>query len=211
MSENYPIIGAVLVNKAFVEHYDRYECPAWWEDRQAIPGVYPVRLQKSDYVPHYYQAVAEISARVVDDYFPALWGGVAVSSKPYQSKYIGQSRTILQGKKLVEAIKLTGNIPTDDVCWYIDCNWWQVAYEEAQKDLTEAYERLPEFWKAYQAGEDEFCSRVRMVAHFGKILHERGLEIEELTRCMKYWQDSYFHRLYTENTAWAKVIEITKA
>src|SRR5260221_14611966 len=84
------LIGAVKVNKPFVYHNASYECAAWWEDHQADTGVHPVYLGRSYHHPKNLTLTANIGAKVVDDYFPGLWGGVAISQEPYKAKHIGE-------------------------------------------------------------------------------------------------------------------------
>lgn len=66
-----------------LNHEERYECAAWWTQMRSIPGEYELKIVK-----HYDHTflTGTIKAEIVEDYFPALWCGVSVSKKPYDTK-----------------------------------------------------------------------------------------------------------------------------
>jgi len=219
------IIGAVKVNKPFQYHNNGYECAAWYEDHQAKVGVHPVYLGRSYHYPKNLTITGQIEAEVVNDYFAGLWGGVAISKEPYKPKHIGESRIIRQGIEVVEAIERTGNSPDGDINWFIDPSWWPVFMEEAVKELREDYRRLPEFWDAWDGlnkdtfhprmegrwkFDDEFRSKVGMVAHFGSLLDKWARRIEKINWNTSRFSDgsSYMQELYAKNTEWSKAIPI---
>ncbi len=204
-----PVIGAVLINKP-ITYQKLFECAAWYETHEAVCGVYPVQLKRHHLSPHHLYVGAEVAAKVTDDYFPSLWGGVAVGNKPYKAKHIGEDRIIHHSSNFVEAIRVTGQTPSSPVCWFIDPSWWPVALEEAEKDLKEAYERLPEFWAEYQKGEDKFISKVGMIGHFGEILNKKARDIQEIKRQIGYQADPYFQSLRVKNTEWTSSVTIQK-
>ncbi len=70
------IIGAVRVNKPQKYTDKNYECAAWWETRLSETGIFAVKLGQSYFSPWHLHAYADIDAKVIDDYFPALFGGV---------------------------------------------------------------------------------------------------------------------------------------
>ncbi len=231
--ESRILIGAVKVNKPFIFHDASYECAAWWEDREAERGVHPVYLSREYHSPKLLTIKAHIKAKVVDDYFPALWGGVAVSNKPYEPKHVGQERTIYQGIEVVDAIERTGNSPGSDLDWFIHPSWWKVFLDEAEAELREDYRRLPEFWeqwnkldperfypkslgnfdKSWQF-DDEFRSRVGMIAHFGSLLEKWARRIEKINWHSQYhkvggrYDTPYQRDLFAKNTEWSKAIPI---
>lgn len=222
-----PIIGAVKVNKPFVYHDASYETAAWWEDREALVGVHPVYLTRSYHHPKNLVIRAEIKAKVVDDYFPGLWGGVAISREPYKPKHVGEDRTILQGIEVLDAIERTGNSPGNDLDWFIHPSWWQVFTDEAESELREDYRRLPEFWsewdrldpasfKAKMNGrwgfDDEFRSKVGMIAHFGGLLEKWARRLEKINWQAQYhkagsaYDTPYQRENFAKNTEWANAI-----
>jgi hypothetical protein len=223
-----PCIGAVKVNKAFTYTDRSYECAAWWEEREALKGVHPVYIARSPYMPRTLYVLADISAKVTNDFFPALWGGVAVSNKPYEPKHIGESRIVHSHISVEDAIRSTGNSPGSDLDWYIDPSWWPVFVEEALSELKDYYKRLPEFWdqwaklnketwkpESFQDSrwtfDDEYRSRLSMVAHFGMNLEQWARRIEKINWHTSHWfgRDSDYQRgLWTQNTEWSKTIPI---
>lgn len=223
-----PIIGAVKVNKTF-KYTDRsYECAAWWEEREAQIGTYPVFMARAYNFPNHLYIIADIAAKVTDDYFPALWGGVSIGNEPYKPKHLGEARTIHKQIEVVEAIQNTGNSPGSDLDWFIHPSWWQVFSDEAKAQLENAYEGIDSFWEqwssldkkawkpeAYQSNlrwtfDMEYRSRVSMVAHFGGEIEKWARRLEKINWQESYHnQDSDYHREnFAKNTEWAKAIFI---
>ena len=224
--ENSVIIGAVKVNKPFVYHDASYECAAWWEDHESLVGVHPVYLSRSYHSPKHLTIHAAIKAKVVNDYFPALWGGVRISNKPYEPKHIGEERIIRKSIEVVEAIERTGNSPDSDIDWFIHPSWWQVFTDEALTELKEAHKRFPEFWDAWAnlspetfharrdwKFDDEYRSKVGMIAHFGGLFEKWSRRIEKINWRFQYhkpgssYNSDYNRDLFTKNTEWAKAIQ----
>jgi hypothetical protein len=218
------LVGAVQVNKPFIYHDASYECAAWWEDREAQTGVYPVYLSRRYHHPKHLTITAHIKAKVVDDYFPGLWGGI-----PYKPKHIGEERIIRQGIEVVDAIERTGNSPGSDLDWFIHPSWWKVFTDEAEAELRENYRRLSEFWnewnnldpqtfKAKMDGrwefDDEFRSKIGMIAHFGGHLEKWARRIEKINWCSQYhkvggkYDTEYQRNNFAQNTEWTKALEI---
>lgn len=223
--ENRPIIGAVKVNKPFEYHDNHYECAAWYEDHKAESGVHPIRLERSYHHPKLLNISAEIKARVVNDYFAGLWGGVPISKEPYKPKHLGEERTIHRGIDILDAIQSTGNSPGNDMDIFIHPSWWKVFADEAEAELREDYRRLPEFWnewdkldpKTFHARmdgrwqfDDEFRSKVGMIAHFGSLLEKWSRRIEKINWHTTRWNEPSAHmrELHIKNTEWAKAIQI---
>lgn len=226
--ENLPLIGAVKVNKTFKFTDRSYECAAWWEEREAQIGTYPVFMARQYHSPNHLYIVANIAAKVTDDYFPGLWGGVAISNEPYKPKHVGEARIIHKQVEVEEAIQDTGISPGNDLDWFIHPSWWEVFAQEAQQQLQEAYEGIDHFWEKwasldkkawkpepYQADlrwkfDDEYRSRVGMVAHFGGEIEKWARRLEKIN-----WHASYHNRdsdyqreNFAKNTEWAKAIFI---
>jgi hypothetical protein len=228
-----PIIGAVQVNRTFRYHKADYECAAWWEDHEAILGVHPVYLGRNYHSPKDLTITAEVRAKVVNDYFPALWGGVAVSNKPYEAKHIGESRVIRTGIDVIDAIQRTGNSPGYDapgqMDWFIHPSWWKVFADEALANLKDCYRALPDYWQAFEALDEstfvpkldgrygfdmEYRSKVGMIAHFGSLLEKWSRRLEKINWHSQYHipggkNDTAYQRdNFAKNTGWAKAIPI---
>ena len=225
--ESRILVGAVQVNKSFIYHDASYECAAWWEDREAQTGVHPVYLSRSYHHPKHLTLTAHIKAKVVDDYFPGLWGGVAISREPYKPKHIGEERTIYRSLDIVEAIESTGNSPGSDIDIFVDPSHWHIFAHEAEMELREAYSRFPEFWNKWNRlnaesfatsndgrdkFHDEFRSRVGMIAHFGSLFEKWARRIEKINWRSQYhnegskYDTAYQRDNFAKNTEWTKAI-----
>lgn len=208
MLENYigKPVGFVRINEPIVFTYSGYECAAWWEQRTSTTGVFPLILRKKDKYSNDFIVEAMIPAVVTDDFFPALWGGVSVSNKPYVSKSIGMKCSDISATiDLIEAIKHTGNIPGESTRdWYINPEIWELVIKNREQEIVKAYTELPKWWAQYQAGEDKFHSRVGMVGHFGEMLVRYSKEIQELYRLSGYLNEKsdMWRNLHKKNTAW---------
>lgn len=202
------IIGAVKVNKPFVYTYRSYECAAWWEERTAQVGVYPVVLNKNYSYPHDISAIGQVSAIVTDDYFPALWCGSRIGNEPYRPKHLGESRVIRQGISLTEAIERTGDTPDSPLNWYIDRPWWDVMLGYAERKLSEAYRDIPNWWEKYQEAErvnkDPHGDCVGMMGHFGDIFSRRSREIQTIKRQIDYDRKGFMAECRQKNTKWVR-------
>lgn len=228
-----PIIGAVYVHTPFRHHKADYECAAWWEDHEAITGAHPVYIGRSYHSPELLTITAEIKAKVVNDYFPALWGGVAVSREPYKPKHIGEERIIRSSVDIVDAIQRTGNSPgspgTNHLDWFIHPSWWKVFADEALQELQEDVRRFPEWWSAFanlkEEGfvsrfgkdhrfDDEYRSKVGMVAYYGSLFEKWGRRLEKINWHSQYhikdgrYDTAYQRDLYAKNTEWTKTVPI---
>jgi len=229
------LIGAVQVNKTFTYHNNHFETAAWWEDQEAQLGVHPVYLERAYNYPKHLHLTAKIKAKVTNDWFPGLWGGVRISNEPYVPKHIGEERIIRQGIEVLDAIERTGNSPGSDLDWFIHPSWWRIFTEEAITNLREDYRRLPEFWapwdkldtdgeKAFQprqsqrdlrwSFDDEYRSKVGMIAHFGSNLEKWARRIEKINWRAQYhkpgssYDTPYQRDNFAKNTEWTKSIQI---
>jgi hypothetical protein len=199
-------VGFVKINKPIVYTDRGYETAAWWEERTSITGVYSLFLQKKDQYSNDYNVVANIPATVSDDYFPALWGGVAISNEPYKSKNIGKpSLAIKVSSDLVVAIDKTGISPGYDIDWYVNPELWELVIKDREDQLNNSYNELPEWWTDYKSGDDKYHSKVSIIAHFGEKLTKYSREIELLYRRHGYLKEmsEMLRELHKNNTAWA--------
>lgn len=223
------IIGAVRINKPFTQHYDSYECAAWWEDREAIPGIYPILLQRSYHHPRFLVGMAKVQAKVTDDYFPGLWCGNHISNKPYVPKHIGESREIPVGCSLAELID-RHNVNSEDKSWFIHPRFWLLALEEAETELHCAVDYLigtkasryefiehtyargaavpverPGCYNEFLSGDTKYESHLSAVSYAGQIIAKRGKEIQEIRRRLGYLGETsdMWRRLYNANSQWA--------
>lgn len=198
-------VGFIQVNKPIVYTDKNYETACWWEERASDLGVYPLVLTKVDQYSSDFTVRAKVSGTITNDYFPALWAGSPISNEPYKAKYVGQeSRPIIVQADLTQAIVDTAMSPGNAIDWYINLKFWKMFINNREEELLKAYNDLPKWWMAYQAGEDQFNSRVGMVGYAAGKIAQFTKEIGELYRKVGYLEEeSDMWRKYHEvNTAW---------
>lgn len=199
-------VGYLQVNETWVNHNNSYECAAWWEDSQIVKGVYSLTLEQNTFVPYNLYLLAKLDAVVVDDFFPALWGGVSISNKPYVPKNVGEKRTIHHKIDIVSAIEQTGNSPGSkmDICVHplmIDA-----VINAARQSLINYQSKLAGYWSDYQEhGDGNYLSNLSMVSHCAENVAALGRAIENMVCRRKYFTEAsdYMRDNYVRNTAWA--------
>lgn len=198
------VVGFVRINKSWVHHNSSYECAAWWEDSEIQPGVYPLILKENSFSSKELYLSSALDAIVVDDHFPALWGGVAISNKPYVAKNIGEKRTIHKRFELVESINKTGMSASDiDVC--VNPMIWDAVINAARESLTNYINLCQSYVDTYHAdGDGNFDSNISMIQYSGQNMAALSEAIMTMKRHQGYiTRDSdYMRNLYAQNTAW---------
>ncbi len=197
-------IGFVRLHNPLVVRDNGYECAAWWEERTSEIGVFTVTLYKHHY-SNTFHARASIPAKVTNDYFPALWGGVSISNKPYVPKHIGENRVVCHSYNLVDAILATGLSPSSDIDWYIDPDVWKDVVLHKKEVLELAYQDLiGKYWDQYKEGDDQYHSHLGMVGYMGQILKEASKDIENISRHIGYLvgASDMWRNLHAQNTSW---------
>lgn len=195
-------VGAIQVNVPF-EQRQHYECAAWYEIREAIPGVYPLVMYRNHLWPNDLLLQAEVKAKVTDDYFPALFGGVSVSNKPYERKHLGEDRTINLSVDWLTAIRNTRCSPGSNLDYFVARYFWDLKMTEVSEALVNDFEHFNELTRKFRnndkgaAGSLRFCSE-RMA--------KRAEFIDEVGRCITYWQAPSFQR-YESNCDWAQKVQ----
>lgn len=207
------VIGAVRLNQPYRQVNKDFGCAAWWEEVETIPGIYPLKLgftgHKFSPITSDYSLYAEICGKVVDDYFPGLFGGVSISKEPYKPKYIGDIRKVSVSISPREAIDKTGNIPDGKWNWYVDPKYWPEFLKFSKEKLEQYYNGLPQYFEEYKAGDDQYDSRVGMVAHYGEYIERYARDIAKIRWRMKWigMLDKKGSRLnlecYEKNNEWA--------
>jgi hypothetical protein len=83
--------GTYRVAEKKVYHYAGYECAAWSQDVEVAAGDYPVvALVEGSHVKYF---LVTLPGVIVEDFFPSLFGGMAIG-KPYDTKQnAGKSAT----------------------------------------------------------------------------------------------------------------------
>lgn len=201
-------VGKVQINKPIIYTDRGYECAAWWEERKSDLGVFPLVLVKDRYLDDY-SVMAKIPAIVTDDYFPALWGGVPVSNKPYVPKRIGErsSLPVVVRNSLPEAICQTGYSPGNEIDWYINPEIWEMCLKNCQARLIQEKEYLDTVWNVSES------HRISSIKCTADRLSKVAKEIDEITFHIKSWKDAfetaevvseYRKNLWQNNTKWAR-------
>jgi len=199
----------VQVNKTWKHDKRDFECAAWREEWETVKGVYPITLEADRYGA--LSLIAKIGAVVIDDYFPSLWGGMPVSNKPYVPKHLGAARELRITIDIAEAIECTSNSPGNDKDLFIDKKHWGALISEAEASLKRLYSELPSWWDKYAASEDEYDSRVGMVAHVANEIVVVAKDIQKMNRQLKYQTEKsdMWRGYYVSNTAWARDAQAT--
>lgn len=198
-------VGYLQVNESWVNHNNSYECAAWWEDSKIVKGVYPLTLERNTFAPYNLYLMAKLESVVVDDFFPALWGGVRVSDKPYVAKNIGEKRTIHHRIDIVNAVEQTGNTPGSKIDICINPMIIDALIKAARQSLNSYQEIFNKYWVDYKLyGDGNYASNLSMVSHCAENMSALGRAIENMLSRRKYFAEAsdYMRDNYVKNTAW---------
>jgi len=200
-------VGFVQVNKSVVYTDNHYECAAWWEERTSKTGVFPLTIQNPSSTNYSKDivVVANIPGIVTNDYFPALFGGVCVSTQPYKPKYIGQaSRPIIISSNFTKAIMLTGNSPGNDIDWYVNPEIWDEYVSYLRGCMNEEYAYLAQSWDKNMHNSES--STLDSVMYSSKRLSQYAKDIGDVSRQIGYLGEAsdMWRNLHKQNTSWAK-------
>lgn len=197
------VVGYIQINESWLHHNNNYECAAWWEDSKIQTGVYPLTLVENYLHPKDLSLNAKLNSVVVDDYFPALWGGVSISKKPYVAKNVGQIRTVNHRLDILDSMERTGNSPGSkmDIC--LNPMLWQAFIDSARISLENYRELCNKYYDDYQKfGDGDYNTNISMIAYTTEEMSKLARGIEKMKRCMEYMNNSTFSNLYTKNTNW---------
>lgn len=227
----HPIVGAMQLNKTYVFHKNDYETACWWENSEAQLGVYPIYLSREYNHPKHLILFAEIKAKVVDDYFPGLWGGMPISREPYQPKSVGEERILKPKVDINLAIDGTGNSPGNEKDYFFHPSWLSVLQEEAEFEVRESYRMFPGFYEKWNSlnkedfisnpklspswtFNDEYRSNVGMIGHFGRTFEMWAKRLDKIIWTKNYhdsdgrYNTEYNRNNFKNNTEWTKAINI---
>lgn len=188
-------IGVVKVRKPLEHTRKSYETAAWWMKLTSDTGEFPVILTRSYYSPYSLMASVTLPATVDEGFFPALWCGNMIGKSPYVDRDKGKRDEIGLQTLFSDACLMSANKGGDVEC-LIDLDHWQVAIDHHETRLKDAYEKMPYWWGEYQKGEDEFFSRVGMVAHNAESVANHCRYIGELKRNLKRWQEPWWGKMW---------------
>jgi hypothetical protein len=199
------VIGFAKLNQAFTDHNASFECAAWWEDSETKPGIYPLFLTESSLYPKELSLTAFFDAKVTDDYFPALWGGVRISDKPYVSQRKGEKRVIRRNYDIVKAIRATGNSPGNEVDMFVNPLLWETFSEAMESELKRAYGWFQERMALLNSTTERKEDVARSIRYSAERIAALGEGIAEVQWALKYWrenQSEYYANNRNANTAW---------
>lgn len=195
------VVGAIRINTP-QKQTQHYETACWYEKRETLTGVYPIKLVQDYHNKDRFYLSAEVPAVVTDDYFPSLFCGNVVSHKG--PKHIGESRMVTLTFGLKTSILNTGTDLEEQVNIAVFRETWAAIIGQYEACLLQDYSELPAWWAKYQGGEDQFNSRVGMVGFMASRIEGSAKAIQEVKRHAEYHaRDSY----YVKNTAWTKGVQ----
>ena len=200
------VVGSVQVNESWVNHNNSFECAAWWEDTEIQKGIYHLTLEKNYLATNELYLRAKISSVVVDDFFPALWAGVAISRKPYVPVNIGQVRQFNHRVDLVEAIDHTGNIPGNKMDYCVNPLIIDGVISAARDSLSKYRQLMNNYCAAYDSeGDGKYHTNLSMIGHAAENLAALSRAIDKLLlkRHSLNTASSLMQECYIANTAWA--------
>ena len=199
------VVGYVKINKSWINHNDSYECAAWWEDSQIQEGVYPLILKENSFSAKELYLVASLNAIVVDDYFPALWGGLPVSRQPYKPKNIGQPRNVFHRFEIVDSIEKTAYSHSDiDVC--VNPLTWQAFINAARSNLDYYNQLLDNYRQDYISnGDGNYNTNLSMISHCSENINNLARSIIKMKDKLKSTEEAtqYMIDLHIKNISWA--------
>lgn len=202
------VVGMVQIVEPFTRHNASYECAAWWEDMQAVPGIYPLVLKERAHSQGEIHLVAQVDAKVIDDYFPSLWAGSAIGTTPYKAKHTGEDRIIHVAYTISEAMEATSNSPDSKTKnLFLAKEYWQTFIDEATASFNDCCKDFPKWYEVYASDETRKPYSIGMVAHVAAEITALGRDIEAMERSLGYQNttntDSW-RRYYDTNTRWAQ-------
>lgn len=198
-------VGYVKINKPWVHHNNNYECAAWWEDSEIKPGVYNLILKESHYAPKELMLVASLDAIVVDDYFPALWGGLPISRKDYTPRNVGQHRKVNRRFEIVDSIEATGYSPTCEINIFVNPLIWQTFIDAARATMQDYSNLLAKYQEDYRNnGDGDYDTNLSMITHCTDNMSKLANAITKMKTRIKYMDEAteYMRNLHFNNTSW---------
>lgn len=198
-------VGYVKINKSWINHNASYECAAWWQDSKIEEGVYPLVLRENRLSPNDLYLSAELNAVVVDDFFPSLWGGVAIGNTKLVAKDIGSKRIVNHKFELIESITRTGNIPGDKIDICVNPLIWNILIDAIRTTLILYQGTYNQYLADYQeVGDGNYNINIDMMAYAAENIAALARSIVVIKRHSAYLDDEsdYMRNLWAENVSW---------
>ena len=145
-------IGYVRVNYAF-EHVDNsFENAAWSETSEVRAGIYALLLKQNTFAPHQLLLEASLQADVVEDFFPAMYAGVAVGGTKSTNR--NKTKQIRRAFDLVDSIENTGTIPGQSQFDVVVHPFvWDEVISSAHDCIKELRLHMDLVWQHYDAND----------------------------------------------------------
>jgi hypothetical protein len=196
------VIGAVRVINHY-NHTQHYECAAWWEERKVTPGIYPVTFDiSSDNMV----GAFTVDATVINDYFPALFGGVSISREHYTPKHIGEHRKIKQNYDLASMVIRTGNSPySNGFDYYISPKHWNDVVKYLTNEITDRFSHISTRYNEWKSSDyDNSSLELLSVCYGSKFVYDKSYQLYEIANHMRFYNSNYHLNLFNSNTQWAR-------
>lgn len=196
-------VGSCRINNSWVHHNNSYECAAWWEDSKIVEGIYPLILKENTFAPYNLILVSQLQAIVVDDYFPALFGGNPISGAP-KSTNVGQKRAIHHKFDIIECIDRTGDIPDSPIDVFFNPELINLVLDSMRQEIDNQYQMMGRYYEEYkEKGEGKYGEHIRMVGYFGREISKLVEGVDKILN--KQRSSSYLKECREKNVQWAKV------
>lgn len=200
------LIGFYKLNKEFVHHNSSFETASWWEDTKIEPGIYPIKVIKSNYdFRNPIGLSIQFKGKVVDAYFPSSFAGNIVPGSGKSPDRIGAPRDIGQGLDWKKAVSAYGASPSRDEepdIW-IDPKFWPNIDKMFEERIEEHLELLDYARKAPTRGENREEDRAGALQHAAQRLAKSAEDRVTILREMQYQVKGTHHDLHVKNTKWA--------
>lgn len=198
-------VGYVKINKSWINHNASYECAAWWQDSKIEQDVYPLVLRQNSLSPNDLYLSAELNAVVVDDFFPSLWGGVAIGNTKHVSKGIGSKRIVNHRFELVESIERTGNSQGEKIDICVNPLIWNTLIDAIRTTLIDYQGTYNQYLTDYQeVGDGNYNINIDMMAYAAENIALLARSIVKLKRCCSYLNEhtDYMRDIIVKNVSW---------
>jgi hypothetical protein len=205
-------VGKINIKQAIEHTFADYECAAWSQSVISATGIFDLYLVEDYLSPHAIYLKAKLPTTITSDYFPALWCGMPVSEKPYDTKRNAgrEGRPYYKRIEILDAVARTGNTPdAKDFDIFVPKEIWREFIDHYRGKLAEDVKYAREctaIWQEHGDG-NEFRTQLTQMGYACGEVRKLTKIIDELERRLDYLEGSnsqMWMRLYRENNVWAQ-------
>jgi hypothetical protein len=205
-------VGKINIKQAIEHTFKDYECAAWSQSVISATGIFDLYLAEDYHYPHAIYLAAKIPTTITSDYFPALWCGMPVGRKPYDTKRAAgrEGREIRKRIEVVEAVAKTGSTPdAKDFDIFVQKEIWREFIDHYRGELAEAVEyaqKCAEIWREHGDG-NEFRTQLTQMGYACGEVRKLTKIIDELERRLDYLEgpnNRMWLKYYHDNNVWAQ-------